>query len=101
MTMDAGLILVEIIGWAGAGLILAAYTLLSLGKLQPQSIVYQSMNVAGAGGFIVNSGYHGAIPNAALNVIWIAVGLYTLWKLRRHSARAVRMTPSDHGTHAQ
>lgn len=81
--MDTGLVFIELIGWTGAGLILAAYTLVSLGRLQPQSYAYQAMNVAGAAGFIINSGYHGAIPNAALNLVWIAVGLFTLWRLWR------------------
>lgn len=76
--MDTGLILIELIGWTGAALILAAYTLGSLEKLQPQSYPYHAMNVAGAAGFIINSGYHGAISNAALIIVWIAVGLVTL-----------------------
>ena len=41
------------------------------------------MNVVGAAGFVVNSGWHGAIPSAALNLVWLSVGLATLWTLRR------------------
>ncbi|PZQ23575.1 MAG: hypothetical protein DI569_03780 [Sphingopyxis macrogoltabida] len=81
-------ILIEIIGWTGAGLILLAYILLSFGKLAARSLPYQAMNVAGATGFILNSGYHGALPNAALNVIWVAVGLFTLWSINRAPPRA-------------
>ena len=81
--MDALKIAVEVIGWAAAILILAAYALLSFGKLEARGRVYQGMNVLGAAGFIVNSGYHGALPNAALNVVWVAVGLVTLWNVRR------------------
>jgi hypothetical protein len=33
------------------------------------------MNVVGALGFIVNSGWNGAIPSAALNVVWAGIGL--------------------------
>ncbi|MGV7122284.1 CBU_0592 family membrane protein [Sphingopyxis sp. 550A] len=80
--MDALEIAIEVIGWAAAVLILAAYALLSFGKLEARSRVYQGMNVLGAAGFIVNSGYHGALPNAALNVVWVAVGLVTLWNVR-------------------
>jgi hypothetical protein len=49
------------------------------------------MNVVGAGGFIVNSGYNGAIPSAVLNVIWAAMGLFTLWSVwrARQAARAI------------
>ncbi len=81
--MDALEIAIEVIGWAAAVLILAAYALLSFGKLEARGRIYQGMNVLGAAGFIVNSGYHGALPNAALNVVWVAVGLATLWNVRR------------------
>ena len=74
--------LIEIIGCAGAALILASYILLSNGRLHGQSRVYQWMNVVGAAGFVLNSGWNGAIPSAALNVVWMAMGLFTLWRLR-------------------
>lgn len=81
--MSAERIAIEAIGWAGAGLILAAYVLLSLGRLTGQSRVYQAMNLVGACCFILNSGYNGAIPSAVLNVIWAGIGLYTLWRIAR------------------
>lgn len=76
-------VLIEIIGWAGAGLILAAYILLSLQKLDGQSPAYQWMNVVGAACFVANSGWNGAIPSAALNVVWMGIGLYTLRAVSR------------------
>jgi hypothetical protein len=76
-------LLVEIAGWIGATLILAAYLLLSMGRLNGQSFVYQAMNVVGAGGFIVNGWWHGAIPSAALNVVWMMIGAGALWRIRR------------------
>ncbi|WP_188237639.1 CBU_0592 family membrane protein [Sphingopyxis sp. LK2115] len=81
--MSAVTIVIEVIGWAAAAIILAAYVLLSLGKLEARGYVYQWMNVVGAGGFIINSGYNGAIPSAALNIIWAAMGLFTLWTVWR------------------
>ena len=68
---------------AGAALILAAYLLLSMGRLTGQSVLYQGMNVAGAAGFIVNGWYHGAVPSAALNVVWMAIGGIALWRIRK------------------
>ncbi|MDB5681714.1 MAG: hypothetical protein JWO16_1519, partial [Sphingomonas bacterium] len=47
---------------------------------------YQWMNVVGAACFILNSGYNGAIPSATLNVAWAAIGLHTLWRVRRARA---------------
>jgi len=74
---------IEVIGWAAALLILAAYALLTAGKLKADDRAYQWMNVAGALGFILNSGWNGAIPSAALNVIWAGIGLTALWAIAR------------------
>jgi hypothetical protein len=41
------------------------------------------MNVAGAAGFIVNGWWHGAIPSAALNVVWMMIGALALWRISR------------------
>ena len=75
--------IVEIIGWAAAVLILASYVLLSLGRLDAQSAAYQGMNIAGAAGFIINSGYNGAIPSAVLNIVWLGIGLFALTRILR------------------
>ena len=69
-------IAVEIVGWAGAVLILLAYLLLSAGRLSGQSLTYQAMNVVGASGFVVNGWWHGALPSATLNVLWLMIGLF-------------------------
>ena len=67
-------------------MILAAYLLLSLGRVSGQSTLYQAMNVAGAAGFIVNGWWHGAIPSATLNVIWMLIGAVALWRIHRRRA---------------
>ncbi|WP_456242942.1 CBU_0592 family membrane protein [Sphingomonas cremea] len=71
------------VGWTGALLILLAYLLLSMGKLTGQSALYQWMNVVGAAGFTVNGWWHGALPSAALNVIWMLIGGVALWQIAR------------------
>jgi hypothetical protein len=67
---------IEIVGWAGAILILLAYLLLSAGKFTGQSLAYQGMNLVGAAGFIANGWWHGALPSATLNVLWLMIGLF-------------------------
>jgi hypothetical protein len=74
---------VEIVGWAGAALILGAYALLSAGKLRPESLTYHAMNILGAAGFVVNSGWNGALPSAAMNLVWMGIGVYGLRQYRR------------------
>jgi hypothetical protein len=75
-------LIIEGIGWLAALLILVAYLLLSLGKVDGRSRLYQCMNIAGAIGMIINSGWNGAIPSAVLNAIWALIGLYALVRIR-------------------
>ena len=74
---------VEVVGWAGALLILLAYLLISAGKLTGQSPLYQWMNIVGAAGFVINGWWHRAIPSTALNVVWMGIGAAALWKIAR------------------
>ncbi len=79
---------VEVAGWTGAALILGAYALLSAGKLTGRSLTYQLMNVVGAAGFVINGWWHGALPSAALNVLWLLIGAFASWRIlkRRESS---------------
>jgi len=74
---------IEAVGWIGAALVLIAYALLSSGRLTGRSAAYQLMNVIGAAGFVVNSGWNGALPSAALNVVWMAIGVAALVRERK------------------
>jgi len=74
-------IAVEVVGWAGALLILLGYLLISAGKLNGQSPLYQWMNIVGAAGFVINGWWHDAIPSTVLNVVWMGIGAAALWKI--------------------
>ena len=78
---------IEIAGWIAAVLILTAYGLLSAGKLTGKSVSYQVMNIVGAIGFVINTGYNGAIPSAVLNVIWVGIGVWALAKIKMSRGR--------------
>ncbi len=89
--MGAPQIAIEVIGWLAAAIILASYVMLSLGRIEARGYLYQWMNVIGASGFVLNSGYNGALPSAGLNVVWAAMGVFTLlsvWRARQ-AARAI------------
>jgi hypothetical protein len=79
--MNAEQLAVEIVGWAGAVLILLAYLLLSAGKFTGQSLTYQAMNVVGAAGFVVNGWWHRALPSAVLNILWLGIGVFASWRI--------------------
>ncbi len=77
-------LLVEIIGWAGAVLVLGAYILVSMGRLSGSAPAFQWMNAVGAAFFVLNTWWHGAIPSMVLNIIWSGIGFFALWRLSRH-----------------
>jgi len=81
-------IAIEVLGWSGAVLLLSAYGLLSAGKLREESLSYHLMNIAGGAGFVVNSGWNGALPSAAMNLIWMGIGLYAVIQHRRLRLKA-------------
>jgi hypothetical protein len=54
-----------------------------MGKVTGQSALYQGINVVGAAGFIVNGWWHGAIPSASLNVVWMLIGGFALLRILR------------------
>ncbi len=58
-----------------------------MGRFTGQSAIYQGMNVVGAAGFIVNGWWHGALPSASLNVIWLMIGALALWRIRLRRRR--------------
>jgi formate hydrogenlyase subunit 3/multisubunit Na+/H+ antiporter MnhD subunit len=69
---------IEWSGWVAALLILGSYGLLSFGKIQARSPLYQWMNLVGAVGFVINCSWNGAWPSVALNVVWGAIALYSM-----------------------
>jgi hypothetical protein len=73
---------IEWSGWVAALLILGSYGLLSFGKIQARSPIYQWMNLIGALGFIINCAWNNAWPSVALNVVWVGIAVYAL---RRNS----------------
>jgi hypothetical protein len=92
--MTAVEIAVEIVGWVGATLILGAYLFLSAGRLTGQSPLYQWMNVVGAAGFVINGWWHRAVPSAALNVLWMVIGGFALWRIWQRRGSSTSATSS-------
>ena len=67
---------IEFLGWVAAALMLSAYVLLTMNKLNSHSRLYHWLNALSGAGFVVNSGWNGAYPSAFINVVWMAIGLY-------------------------
>lgn len=71
---------INIAGWLGAILILAAYFLISENKLKSSSAFYQILNLTGAILLIINTIYLGAYPSAFVNIIWVGIAAWSLIK---------------------
>ncbi len=80
---DAVSLAIEVIGWVGAALILAAYILVSAGRIGGQSATFQWLNLIGAVAFIINGSAHRAWPSAVLNIVWAMIAVVMLWRIIR------------------
>lgn len=74
--------LVDLIGWLGVAILLVAYALVSLRRLEGDSPGYQALNLVGGALLIVNSFFYGAYPSVTVNIFWIGIALYTLVSVR-------------------
>lgn len=70
--------LINLLGWVGTVLYLIAYALISMKKVEGDSLLYQGMNITAGILLIVNTLYLQAYPSAGLNVAWVGIGLFTL-----------------------
>jgi len=75
--------LIELAGWTGAVLILLAYLAVSTHRTRPESRAYQWTNILGAAGIMLNSWWNGALPSVGLNLVWMVIGFYSLYRASR------------------
>ena len=71
-------IFVDVLGWVGIVLYLIAYALVSIKKVEGDSLFYQGMNILAGILLIINTFYWRAYPSLGLNVAWIGIALFTL-----------------------
>lgn len=74
---------VDLLGWVGAIILLTAYALVSLKRLEGNSTLYQILNLIGGACLIVNTFAYGAYPSTAVNLVWIGIAVITLARNRR------------------
>ena len=94
-------LVIDALGWLGAASLLLAYGLTSAGRLPSQGWRFQMLNLVGAVALAANSAYHGAWPSAALNLVWIAIGLAALLRaglLRAGPTADVAVAPAPDAT---
>jgi hypothetical protein len=96
-----GSMLIEVVGWTGSLAVLAAYALLSTGRMRARSFGYQALNIADALGMAINGWAHSALPSVFNNVIWRGSALlpWSSWSRRdRDRLRQSEMQARAHRT---
>jgi len=78
---------VDLVGWMGAALLLAAYAMVSFNKLRADSGYYQLLNAIGSCCLIVNTVYYRAYPSAFVNVIWILIAILASIRARQRQTK--------------
>lgn len=76
----------DLVGIAGASLIVVAYFLLQLGRLDPDSLVFSAVNGLGAAGILFSLFFEFNLSAFVIESFWLAISLYgviRVWRLRR------------------
>ncbi|HTQ28732.1 MAG TPA: hypothetical protein VMI35_11405 [Puia sp.] len=89
------MLLIDIIGWIGSAMVVAAYALNMYKKLAADTMLYYLLNIIGSACLIVNTFFHHAIPSAVVNIIWVLIALAALWKKRRSAPPSTTPAPTD------
>ena len=80
--MDLTVVVINVLGWLGMALLISAYALVTAGRLHGPGLTFQLMNLFGGAFLMVNSAYYGAWPSAALNLVWVVIGLVGMTRAR-------------------
>jgi len=69
------------LGWFGTLFIISAYALVSFSIIKSNSIVYQVLNLLGAGGIIFSSYIRKDMQPVVLNIFWGLIALIAIANL--------------------
>jgi len=72
--------LVDAMGWVGAIILLTAYTLNILQKLETDSSYFLSINLVGGSLLTINAYITESYPFLVVNLFWVLVSIYQLAK---------------------
>lgn len=78
---------ITIIGWSGVFFCTLGYLLLSIKTIEQDSLSFQLLNVVGGLCLTFTALETQDLPNAAANILWMAIGLYALSRQFRKRER--------------
>lgn len=76
----------DMMGWVGAVLVLAAYALLSTGKIK-NGILYQTLNLAAGICMAIGLYPKNAWFSFAVQIVWALVAIFAIVKIQRTKKR--------------
>lgn len=76
--MPIATVIFDAFGWVGAACVVIPYALVVTGRLAGTTTTFRVANIAGGVLLLLNTWYHAAYPSAAVNVVWIVIGVYAL-----------------------
>lgn len=68
------------VGLFGVFLILLAYFLLQIGRVNPKDFLYSLINLFGSICLLFSLLYNWNFPSVVIEVIWFCISLYGLWR---------------------
>ncbi|MDX2196943.1 MAG: hypothetical protein NW207_11035 [Cytophagales bacterium] len=74
-------IIIDILGWIGASLVIAAYFLVSNNRVSSSGSTYQMLNLTGGILLIINTFYLKSYPSMAINIIWVVIAVAALIRM--------------------
>ena len=73
--------LIDAIGWTGGLIVVIAYFMISSGKTNAKSPLFQTLNLVGSIFLIINTYVKEAYPSTAVNIIWVGIALYGFYRI--------------------
>ena len=80
-------VIFDIVGMAGTFLVVGAFFLLQLEKVNPTGIAYNSMNLSGAILLLISLCYNFNLASFVIELFWIAASLIGLYKYFKASKK--------------
>jgi len=79
-----GASLPDLIGYLGVSLILIAYFLLQIGRLNTEKPLYSALNGLGAVAILVSLYYNPNWPSIIIEIAWLIISLFGLFQSIKH-----------------
>jgi hypothetical protein len=79
---------IDVLGWVGAIILLVAYTLNIMQKLETDSSYFLSINLLGAFLLTINAYSTESYPFLVVNLFWVLVSIYQLINKIRAQAKS-------------